>query len=142
MLFLHFINLCCQKLSHHLPYYDAVETKWQHARRESLSFYGTVSCSIVLFRSLLISASVISITYSNTRKKVPFSIPCMYWLEKQSSAHLTGLLLKVFFHLLNYTINVGIFSPLILAHCVFLEFANPFPLFLLLYPLGWWTVYV
>lgn len=46
------------------------------------------------------------------KKIVPFSIPPTYSLEKQSSAHLTGLLFNVFFHLQNYKNNAGIFAPL------------------------------
>lgn len=83
VLFLRFINLCCQKVSHHSPYRDAGETISQHARMESLSFYGTVSYSIV-FRSLLISASVINLCYWSTRKKLS-PLACLLHIDLKNS---------------------------------------------------------
>lgn len=50
---------------HHSPYCDAGETVSQSARKEPFSFYGAV---IVVFRRLLISAFVIGLCYSITRK--------------------------------------------------------------------------
>lgn len=101
-----------------------------------MSFYGTASYSMVLFRILLISVSLVNICYSKQEKNVPLAYLLCIDFKKQSSAHLTGLLFNIFFDLLNYKINVGVFSPLFFTHCIFLEFANTFSLFSLLYPLG------